>query len=50
MYKTACIPDIERDFQEALTRCREVTHETIRNEKLSFKIVGTILKVIAPMM
>ena len=50
MYRTDCIPDIERDFQETLAKCRTVTPETIRSEKLSCKIRGTILKVLAPMM
>ena len=50
MYKTACIPDIERDFQETLEKCSEVTEETIKNEKKSYKIVGGLMKFIAPLM
>ena len=50
MYKTACIPAIERDMQETLSKCAEVTEESIRNEKLSYKIAGSLMKFIAPMM
>ena len=50
LYKTSCISDIERDFQQTLTKCRQVTPESIRNEKLSYKILGGVMKFIAPMM
>ena len=49
MYKTSCISDIEKDFQDTLTKCREVTPETIKKDKLSYKIKGTILKLFAPL-
>ena len=50
MYKTDCIPDIERDFQDTLSKCRMVTPESIKNEKVSYKIMGSLMKFIAPMM
>ena len=50
MYRTACIPDIERDFQETLEKCRRVTPESIQQEKLSYKIVGQLAQFIAPLM
>ena len=50
LYKTACIPDIENDFQQTLEKCREVTPKTIKNEKFSYKIMGTVMKFIAPLM
>lgn len=50
MYKTACISDIERDFQDTLSKCREVTPESIRDEKLSYKLVGSLMQFIAPLM
>lgn len=50
MYQTECIVDIERDFEETLEKCTRVTKETIKKEKLSTKIVGWILKVVAPLM
>ena len=49
MYKTECIESIEEDFQETLQKCRQVTPETIRKEKLYYKIVGQCLKLIAPL-
>lgn len=50
MYKTSCIADIENDFQNTLKKCREVTPETIKKEKLYYKVVGSVMKVIAPLM
>ena len=50
MYQTACIPDIERDFRETLSRCRAVTETTVKKEKLSYKLMGTLMKFIAPLM
>ncbi len=50
LYKTDCIPGIERDFQETLVKCRKVTKESIRNEKLFYKLLGGVMKFIAPLM
>ncbi|MDE7365496.1 MAG: cardiolipin synthase [Ruminococcus sp.] len=49
MYRTSCIPMIEADFQQTLTSCRKVTPETMKNEKLYYKIMGQILKLVAPL-
>lgn len=50
MYGTDCIPDIEADFQEMLPKCRQVTPETVRNEKWTVKLTGVLLKVAAPLL
>ncbi|MBO5555554.1 MAG: cardiolipin synthase [Oscillospiraceae bacterium] len=50
LYKTGCIPAIEQDFQETLRQCRPVTADSIRREKLGYRILGTILKLIAPLL
>ena len=50
MVRTACIADVERDFQETLAKCRAVTAETVKAEKLSTKLVGGLMKLIAPLM
>ena len=50
MYKTACISDIEQDFRQTLAKCREVTEETVQNEKAFYKILGGLMKFIAPLM
>ena len=49
MYKTKCISEIEADFQKTLAQCREVTPETIRHEKLFYKVTGELLKLVAPL-
>ena len=50
MFKTKCIADIEKDFQYTLSKCREVTPETIKNETFYYKALGSIMKIIAPLM
>ena len=50
LYKTDCIGDIEKDFQETLAKCKLVTSESIRNESLAYKIGGALMKFIAPLM
>ena len=49
MYKTSCVADIEADYQDTLMKCREVTLDTIKHEKLGYKIVGWLMKFIAPL-
>ena len=50
MYKTECISDVERDFQETLAKCRQVTYETIRETETFYKLIGPIAKLIAPLL
>ncbi len=50
MYRTDCIPEIEKDFQETLAKCRRVTTESIKKEKLSYKLIGGLAKMISPLM
>ncbi len=50
LYRTPCIAEIEADFQDTLQKCRHVTPETVRQEKLGLKLLGFVLKTIAPLM
>ena len=50
LYKTECVPQIEDDFQQTLKKCRAVTPETIKAEKVSTKIIGQIVKFLSPLM
>ena len=50
MYKTDCIADIEKDFRDTLAKCKEITKESIKSEKLSYKIIGLLAKMISPLM
>lgn len=45
-----CLKEIEQDFQNTLLKCRKVTYETIQKEKLRVKIMGVLMKAIAPLM
>lgn len=50
MYRTDCISDIEEDFRKTLTKCRQVTKETVQHEKLHVKLMGRLMKAFAPLM
>lgn len=50
MYKSDCIPAIERDFQDTLSKCRQISMETVKAEKWTTKLVGCVMKVMAPLL
>ena len=50
LYQTDCIPQIEEDFQQTLEKCRRVTPDTIRREKIFIKIIGQTVKFLSPLM
>ncbi len=50
LYGASCISDIVRDFTETFEKSTPVTLESIRKERLFYKIAGPILKVIATLM
>ncbi len=50
LYQTKCITDIEKDFADTLEKCKRVTEQTIKQEKRGYKVIGGIIKVIAPLM
>lgn len=50
LYDVPAIRDIERDFEDTLAKSQPVTKETIANEKLSWRIAGRLLKIVAPLM
>ena len=47
---TDCIQAIEADFQETAALCRPVTRQSLRQEKLTTKLIGVLTKVIAPLL
>ena len=42
--------ELETDFQNTFSKCRKVDAESIKHEKLFYKLLGSIIKVIAPLM
>ena len=50
MHGTKCIEDIKKDFMQTFEQCSKVTFETIKKEKVSTKITGAVLKLIAPLL
>ena len=50
MYGTDCVPEIEKDFQDTLLKCRQVTKEMLRHEKWTMRLLGSLMKVAAPLL
>ncbi len=50
LYGSACLPDIRADFDATFAQCRQAGPETLKKEKLSVKLAGLIMKVIAPLL
>ncbi len=50
IFRSSCIADIEKDFQSTLARCRRVTPNTIKHEKLYYKLLGRLMRLIAPLL
>ena len=44
------VDKIREDFEKTFEKCRRVTSETVKKEKLAIKLYGFALKVIAPLM
>ena len=44
------IERIERDFRQTLAKCKRISMEDLRKEKWSRRILGILLKVVAPLM
>ncbi len=50
LYKIPAIKEIEKDYQLTLTKCKIVTVESIKQEKWYLKLLGGVMKVVAPLM
>ena len=50
MYDVPCISEIERDYRETLRECHRVTYRTIQEESIINKGVGTVTRLIAPLL
>lgn len=50
LYEVECITDIEQDFQDTLKNCQRVTKKDLKKVKLYYRLLGSIMKVIAPLL
>ncbi|MBQ6389046.1 MAG: cardiolipin synthase [Mogibacterium sp.] len=50
MFKTDCVEDIEKDFQQTLSQCREITKEIVKNENRFYILTGGLVRFLAPLM
>jgi cardiolipin synthase len=50
MHGVSCIGQIKADFLETQSFCREIGEESIRQEKWITRLLGAVMKVIAPLM
>ncbi|MBR2697310.1 MAG: PLDc N-terminal domain-containing protein [Clostridia bacterium] len=50
LYGVPAIGDIEQDFIETAAKCQEIRLDDLRREKLITRVMGWLLKVLAPVM
>jgi len=50
LYGVPCLEEMEADYQATLAQCRTVTYETIKAEPWTRKLMGRVMKVVAPLM
>ena len=50
MYRVAAIGDIRRDFEQTMEQSQEITLEQAQKRSLISRIVGSVLKLFAPLM
>ncbi len=50
LYKSACIPAIEADFQDTLKKCRRVNWDTLHHGNMKRRLTGLLCKAVAPLM
>ncbi len=50
LYKTRCLADIKKDFDQTLEKCRRMTPDAIKREKWTYKLLGRVMKIFAPLM
>ncbi len=50
MYRNPAVEDVERDFEETLEQCVQITKETCRSYPFYQKLAGQGLRLIAPLM
>ena len=46
----SCLAEMEADYQATLARCRTVTYETLKAEPKTRKLLGYIMKAVAPLL
>ena len=50
LYKVPAIKDIYSDFVKTRSQCKEITHKTIKQKNVLWRVLVHILKIVAPLM
>ena len=50
IYDHPVVADIEQDFQETLKKCQKISLTEVENRPVTYKVMGQILRLIAPLM
>ena len=50
LYQVPACADIEADFQDTIGKSHKITKQDVDHEKLHTRLLGILLKVLAPMM
>lgn len=49
-YKSSCVNDVEKDFEQTLELCEEITLESINKKGTLYRLLQAVLKIFAPLM
>ncbi len=49
LYDVPCIENIAEDFDDSISKSKRITLDSLKSEKLYYKVVGRLLKVFAPL-
>ena len=50
IYNNPVVWEIERDFQNTLKACQKITMLDVKARRIGMKMVGSVLRLIAPLM
>lgn len=50
LYKNSSVQNIEADYHKTLEVCTQITEDSVRNEKMYYKVLGALIKIVAPLM
>ena len=50
LYHVPCVEQVEQDFMDTMVKCHEITMADVKKEKVHYKILGALMKVVAPLM
>lgn len=50
IYRNQVVTEIEKDFQDTLAKCQEITMKDVKGRSIISKVTGEVFRVVAPLM